>query len=140
MENIGYAIPSSVVRAIVDNIIHYCYGKDCESVMRGILGITVRVSGYSTAYDTETGLLIRSEEVSVREVTAGGLGEAVLRAGDVVKSITVGDRTVTVTRQHHLIDAMLDVRVGDTVSIVILRDGVEQTVSATVTEDCLTAY
>ena len=140
VENIGYAIPSSVVRAIADNIIDYCYGKDCESVMRGILGITIETSAYSTAYDTETGLLVRYEEISVHEVTTGGLGESILKAGDVIKSITIGDKTVTVTRQHHLIDAMLDVRVGDTVSIVIVRDGTEQTVSTTITEDCLTEY
>lgn len=140
VENIGYAIPSNVARAIADNIIDYCYGKDCESVMRGILGITIETSAYSTAYDTETGLFIRREEISVHEVTAGGLGESILKAGDVIKSITIGDKIVTVTRQHHLIDAMLDVRVGDTVSIVIVRDGMEQTVSTTITENCLTEY
>lgn len=140
VENIGYAIPSNVVRAVADNIIDYCYGKDCESVMRGILGISITIDSYSTVYDSETGLLIRCEKVSVYEVTAGGLGEAILRAGDVIQSITIGEKTVSVTRQHHLIDAMLDVRVGDTVSIVVVRNGTEQTVSTTITQDCLTAY
>ncbi len=140
IENIGYALPSNVVRAIADNIIDYCYGKDCESVMRGLLGITVQVSNYDTYYDTETGFLVRAEEISVSEVSAGGLGEAILEAGDIVKSITIGDKTISVTRQHHLIDAMLDVRVGDTVSLVILRDGAEMTVSTSITENSLSAY
>ncbi len=140
IENIGYAIPSNVVRAVADNIIDYCYGTDCESVMRGLLGITVQTTGYSTAYDAESGLLVRREEISVYEVTAGGLGEDILKADDVVKSITVGEKTVTVTRQHHLIDAMLDVRVGDTVTLSIVRDGQEMTVSTAITEDCLAAY
>lgn len=140
VENIGYAIPSNVARAIADNIIDYCYGTDCETVMRGILGITVAVNELSTAYDTETGLLVRKEKICVYEVSAGGLGEEILREGDIVLSITVGGKTTEVTRQHHLIDAMLDVRVGDNVTIQILRDGEEQTVSATITEDCLTAY
>ena len=140
VENIGYAIPSSVVRAIADNIIDYCYGKDCESVMRGILGITIETSAYSTAYDAEKGLLVRYEEISVHEVTTGGLGESILKAGDVIKSITIGDKTVTVTRQHHLIDAMLDVRVGDTVSMEIVRGGENKTVSTVITQDCLAAY
>ncbi len=140
IENIGYALPSNVVRAIADNIIDYCYGKDCESVMRGLLGITVEVSDYGTYFDTQSGLIVRSEEITVHEVTAGGLGEAILKAGDVVKSITIGENTITVTRQHHLIDAMLDVRVGDIVSLVIIRDGVETSVSTTITEDSLSAY
>ncbi len=140
IENIGYALPSNVVRAVADNIIDYCYGKDCESVMRGLLGITIEVSDYDTYFDTQSGLIVRREEITVHEVTAGGLGEAILKAGDVVKSITIGEETVTVTRQHHLIDAMLDVRVGDTVSLVIIRDGRETTVSTIITEDSLSAY
>ncbi len=140
IENIGYALPSNVVRAIADNIIDYCFGTDCESVMRGLLGITIQVTGYSTAYDATTGLLVRSEEISVYEVTAGGLGADILQASDIVKSITIGERSIAVTRQHHLIDAMLDVRVGDTVTLLIVRDGQELAVSATITEDCLSAY
>ncbi len=140
IENIGYALPSNVVRAIADNIIDYCYGKDCESVMRGLLGITIEVSDYDTYFDLESGLLVRIEEITVHEVTAGGPGEAILKAGDVVKSITIGEDTITVTRQHHLIDAMLDVRVGDTVSLVIVRNGMETTVSTTITEASLSAY
>ncbi len=140
IENIGYALPSNVVRAVADNIIDYCHGTDCESVMRGLLGITIQTTGYSTAYDAELGLLLRREEISVYEVTAGGLGENILKADDVVKSITIGETTITVTRQHHLIDAMLDVRVGDTVTLSIVRDGQEMTVSTIITEDCLSAY
>ncbi len=140
IENIGYALPSNVVRAIADNIIDYCYGTECESVMRGLLGITVQVSDYDTYYDTETGFIVRVEEISVYEVTSGGLGEAILQANDIIKSITVGEKTIAVTRQHHLIDAMLDVRVGDTVSLVIIRDGVEMTVSTSITENSLSAY
>ncbi len=141
IENIGYALPSNVVRAIADNIIDYCYGKDCENVMRGMLGITVEVSDYNTSLDINTGLVVRQEEIRVYEVTSGGLGDAILKSGDIIKSIAIGDSDkVFVTRQHHLIDAMLDVRVGDTVYIVILRNGTETTVSTVITEDCLTAY
>ncbi len=140
IENIGYALPSNVVRAIADNIIDYCYGKECESVMRGLLGITVQVSDLETYYDNESGLIVRVEEISVYEVSAGGLAENILKAGDIVSSITVGVRTISVTRQHHLIDAMLDVRVGDIVSMVIYRDGIGMTVSTVITEDCLAEY
>ena len=140
IEGIAYAIPSSVARAIADNIIDYCYGKNCESVMRGLLGVKITTTGYSTEYDTEKGVLRRVEEISVYEVTAGGLGDGMLLKNDVVKSITIGDKTISVTRQHHLIDAMLDVRVGDTVSIVIVRNGTEKIVSTTITESCLVKY
>ncbi len=140
IENIGYALPSNVVRAVSDNIIDYCYLQECESVMRGLLGITIQISDYDTEYDAERGLLIRKEEISVLEVSIGGLGEVILQQNDVLKSITIGEKTVEITRQHHLIDAMLDVRVSDTVTIHIIRAGVEMTVSAVITEDCLVSY
>ena len=137
---VGYAIPSNVVRAIADNIIDYCYGKDCKSVMRGLLGITVTTTALNTKYDPETGLFSKCEEVSVYEVSDGGIAKGILEQGDVIKAITIGNKTVTVTRQYHLIDAMLDVRVGDKVSLTIIRNGVEKTVSTTITEACLAAY
>lgn len=140
VENIGYAIPSNVARAIADNIIDFCYGKDCKTVMRGLLGITVTTNALSTKYNTETGVLERYEEIVVHEVNRGGLGEAILKAGDILKTITLGERKVEITRQYHLIDAMLDVRVGDTVYMEILRNGEEITVSTVITEDCLVAY
>ncbi|MBQ9745100.1 MAG: trypsin-like peptidase domain-containing protein [Clostridia bacterium] len=140
VENIGYAIPSSVARAIADNIIDYCYGKDCETVMRGMLGISIATSGLSTYYDTETGMLVKCEEIKVHDVTTGGLGSEILKKDDIIKSVTIGSKTVKVTRQHHIIDAMLDVRVGQTVYIEIIRNGETKTVSTVITEDCLTAY
>jgi serine protease Do len=140
VENIGYAIPSNVARAIADNIIDFCYGKDCKTVMRGLLGITVTTNALSTKYNTETGVLERYEEIIVHEVNKGGLGETILKAGDILKTITLGERKVEITRQYHLIDAMLDVRVGDTVYMEILRNGEEITVSTVITEDCLVAY
>ena len=140
VENIGYAIPSNVARAIADNIIDFCYGKDCKTVMRGLLGITVTTNALSTKFNTETGVLERYEEIIVYEVNKGGLGEAILKAGDILKTITLGERKVEITRQYHLIDAMLDVRVGDTVYMEIIRNGEEMTVSTVITEDCLVAY
>lgn len=140
VENIGYAIPSNVARAIADNIIDYCYGKECKTVMRGILGITVVANSLSTYYDETEGVVVRVEEIAVHDVTAGGLGSKMFQAGDIIKSVTIGDKEIEITRQHHLIDAMLDVRVGDTVTNVIVRNGEEMVVSTVITQDCLAAY
>ena len=140
VENIGYAIPSGVVRAVADNIIDYCYENDCESVMRAMLGLQITVSAMSTAYDVETGALEKYEEISVYELSEGGIAESVLKIGDVLKSITVGEKTVEITRRHHLIDAMLDARVGEAISLVIERDGTQITVSLEISEGCLAEY
>ena len=140
IENIGYAIPSNVARGIADNIIDYCYGKSCKTVMRGILGITVRASELYTKYDTETGHIVKMETVIVDSVSNDGLGAQILQKNDIVRSITIGERQVDVTRTYHLVDAMLDARVGETVYFEIERAGVTQTVSTVITSDCLVAY
>ena len=60
--------------------------------------------------------------------------------GDVLCGVTVGEITTEITRQYHIIDMMLDVRPGDTVTINIIRDGAEMSLSIDITADCLTEY
>ena len=109
IENIGYAIPSNVVRAVADNIIYYSQNGSYSNVMRCILGITVTTDEMSTYYDTQKGILQKLESVIIAEITNGGLADGKLQANDVIKSIKINEKTVDVTRQHHLIDTMLDV-------------------------------
>ena len=74
------------------------------------------------------------------EINAGSLADNVLQSGDIFISATIDSDTTYITRQYHIIDLMLDMRVDDVVTIKILRDGAEKEVSITITEDCLTAY
>lgn len=140
VENIGYAIPSNVARAIADNIIYYCFNKKCETVMRGLLGVTVQTASVYTEYDAEKGIMRKYEQTKIKSVNADGLAYGILKENDIVKSIKIGDKKIEITRQYHLIDAMLDVRVGDTVILEIERNGEAKTVSTTITEGCLAPY
>ena len=140
IENIGYAIPSNVARAVTDNIIDHCYGTDCTSFMRAMLGVTVIPSSLSTRYDDSTGRIERYEEVSVYEISDGSLAKEIFEIGDLIKRVKSGYTVFDITRQFQLIDAMLDARVGDTVTFTVVRDGEEIELSTTITESCLTAY
>lgn len=140
VENIGYAIPSNVAISIADNIIDYCYGTDMERVQRALIGITVSATDSKATYDSETGRISIQEQVFVYEVSKGSLADGNLQAGDVLLSVTLKGETTSLTRQHQLIDRMLDVRPGDTVELCVLRDGQTHTVTLTITQDCLTAY
>ena len=139
VENIGYAIPSNVAISIAENIIDYCYGTEVERVQLALLGITVSASDSKAVYDSETGLSKIVEKVLIYETNEGYLADGVLMAGDVVLSASINGDVREITRQYHLIDMMLDLRVSDVVTLQIIRDGVEMTVSLTVTEDCLVA-
>ncbi len=138
---IGYAIPSNVATGVADNIIAYCYGKECKNVMRAILGLSVMAGDQTTEYLVEEGIILRRETITVSEVTKGGLAESILKVGDVIKSVKIGsNEEKELSRQFQLIDTMLDARVGDTVAFTIVRGGTETTVSTVLTQACLTAY
>lgn len=138
-ESIGYAIPSDVVTAVADNIIDNCFGTECRTVMRAVMGVAVEVSGMHTVYDPDTALITRVEEISAGEVTADGPANGLIKTGDVIKTITVGDKTVAVTRRHHVFDTMLEIRAGDTVTVTVERDGTEIPVEITFTAEDLVA-
>jgi serine protease Do len=140
VENIGYAIPSNVAVSIADNIIYYCYGTDEESVKRALLGITVSISDSKAVYDSETGIISIEETVFIYDVGTGSIAQGALMAGDILISATISGNTKEITRQHHIIDMMLDARIGDVVTLNILRGGEEKNVSFTITQDCLAEY
>ena len=139
VENIGYALPSTVVVAVVDNIIDYCYGTSCENVMRPLLGVTVATTASNAVYDEESGMLTIVDTVEIHEVESGKLG-SVFQVGDVLVSAKLNGTQKTLTRQHHIIDLLLTARVGDVVEFTVLRGGVETNLTVTITQDCLTSY
>lgn len=140
IDNIGYAIPSNIAKYVADNIIDYCDGKDNENVYRCLLGISVEAAESDAVYDTETGKIHIVEKVAVAEITSGSLAAGVLQVGDVIHSITIGGETYEVTRIYHIVDIMLNARVGDTVTISYTRGATDATATITITESSLTKY
>lgn len=141
VENIGYAIPSNVAKGITENILYYCDGTDKTSAYRCLLGITVAPGAASTVYDTETGKVHIVEQVVItEEVPTGSLAYGKLKKGDVLTAIRVGDTAREVSRTFHIVDAMLNARTGDTVTVTYRRAGTEGTATFTVTSDALSAW
>ena len=141
VENIAYAIPSNVAKAVAENIINYCYGTEATNVMRPILGLQIEVADRTSVYDPDSATISISETIRVNSITEGSISVDKFAVGDVLKSITVGGETTEITRMHHVIDRMLYARENDTVSFkVVGEDGTEKTVNITITKDCLTAY
>ena len=124
-----------------DHELNYCFNKDCESVMRPMLGITVQTVESKTVIDSKTGLLRIVETIKVVEVSSKSLADGVFKEGDIfVKVIRQSGEEINITRQYNIIDIMLGIPVGETVKFVMLRDGAQVTLSVTLTESCLTAY
>ena len=68
------------------------------------------------------------------------ISSGILESGDIFVSAKLNNEIILITRQYHIIDMMLDLRVGDVVTLEIQRNGENMTFDITITEDCLTAY
>ena len=140
VENIAYAIPSNVARAIADNIIYYSPLMNKQCVMRVLLNVTVQTSGLSTTLSEEDGFINKIEQVTIASIMDGSIVKDKLEIGDIINSITIGDKTTQITRQYMFIDALLDARVGSDVKIGYTRNGQQETATITITQDCLAEY
>ena len=139
-EGMGYAIPSNVVRAIADNIIHYCDTTNKSCVYRCILGITVESQDQRAVYDTETGRLSIVENVVVTDITSGSAASGVFKTGDTVKAVSIDGVSRDVTRRYQIIDFLLDAREGSELEFTVIRGGEEITLRITVTKSMIQAY
>jgi serine protease Do len=128
VENIGYALPSNVVKYVVENILDY---KDTESggvVKKCMLGISIQTTESKAVYDTETGTVHIDETVSIVDITDTSLVKDSLMKNDVLKTVGIDrggdgtvDETYSVTRSFIIVDLMLTMRVGDKLTITVER-------------------
>lgn len=140
VENIGYAIPSNIALAVAENIREHCFGTTQTAVQRALMGVTVATTESHAVLDESTGKVRVVETVEVYEVNRGSLAYGKLEAGDILVSAVIGGKTVQITRQHHIVDAMLNARLGDTVVVSVLRNGEAMEFAMVVTSDCITEY
>jgi len=139
-DGMGYAIPSNIAKYVSDNVLYYCNGQDKTSVQKCILGVTLTPAELYTAYDTETGKIHKHEKIKVTEIIAGSIADGVFRVGDIINSITIDGAKHDVTRMFHLIDPMLNARVGSRIVVNLQRDGDNIELTVNVTADTLTEY
>ncbi len=140
VENIAYAIPGNVAKAIADNIIYYNTTRKTNCVMRVLLNVTVQTSGLSTELDEQTGFINKIEQVKIASVNNNSIVKGKLQEGDIINSITINGVTTNITRQYQFIDVLLDARVGNDVTIEFTRNDAKQSITVTITEDCLAEY
>ena len=138
IEGIAYAIPSNIAIGVAQNIIdNSARASYTDGVWRCLLGVSVASTDSRRVVDEEQGIVTIVEDVIVAEIVSGGLADGVLEEDDLLKCVQIGDRSYEITRTFVIVDAMLNVRVGDTVTLLFERDGEVITVSIEITEDCI---
>ena len=135
VENIAYAIPLPTAIGAADNIIDNCSDNASSNPVVADLGISLAIADSYAKFNTDTGLISIIEQISVYEINAESPLYEQLAESDTIRSVTVGDKTFTVTRLYHLRDALLTARIGDTVTLNVERDGAATSVTVTLTEE-----
>ena len=121
VEGIGFAIPMSEAKSIVDDLINYGYvtgrpqlGISCQDVTEAV----------SQAYNIPVGSYIFS-------VTAGGAADqAGLQPGDVITGIQ--DQTISTTEELNAVKNQY--KAGDTITLTYVRAGETKKVDVTLAE------
>ncbi len=136
-DNMGYALPVTQVKYVMDNILDNAQGGKTGYVSKAWLGIeTYLQSSVATLVDGEINI---QETFFVSEVLSGsdaGAGKDKFAYRDVIVGMKVGDSEwCTFERRYQFIDKMLTVRKGDTVLFKVLRDNVETEISITFDKD-----
>ena len=134
VEGIGYIIPSDIALRAADNIIHSSEIYGVTNIRKCLLGITVTYEDPKTVIDPTTGAVHRKERVVVKEIVPASAAIGKVLVDDIIVSLSVRGETVMADRVHNIVDFMRGVRVGDTVTITLIRNGEEMTVDVTFTE------
>ena len=119
VENISYAIPSSIAVNVAEKIIR------TGELKKVVLGLTIQVTRSYASYDKETSTTKIFEEITVKGVApTSPLYDYVLE-GDIIKSITFGGKTYNATRNFVILDACIRGELGMEFSIKVIRGGEE---------------
>jgi len=119
IEGMGYAIPSNTVANITNDLIEYGYVKN-----RATLGVKVLSDANAYLYYNINGLMIT-------DVIEGGAAEkAGLMANDIIKEID-GKQILNYADLSNVLNKL---NIGDTVKILIERDGAEKEFKVTLQE------
>jgi S1-C subfamily serine protease len=131
----GYALPSTQVKNLCDNILaNQTNGVGMVKVAR--FGIEVTPSASTPYYDANGNLRIREEFMVAKIISANSAAYNILKVGDVFESMSINDgEWIEFKRQYQINDLLLTVRKGDVVKLKIKRDGSEKTVSVNFDKD-----
>ncbi|HLS81665.1 MAG TPA: Do family serine endopeptidase [Steroidobacter sp.] len=120
---IGFAIPSNMVRAVMDQLVKY------GEVKRGVLG--VQLANQFTPEIAESLGLRNARGALVSQVVEGSAAErAGVRAGDVITSINGRN----IANASELRNAIGLLRIGEKIELGLIREGKPRRVTAVISE------
>lgn len=139
IENMGYALPASTVRRVVARLLANANKTSSGSLTTGFssfsLGIDLQVDHYTTMMENDRVVIYQT--LSINSLQSGSVAsQSGLARGDVLVSIAIGSMsggsfianyTCPISREYHLSNTELQVKKGDCVQVVVLRNGTRRT-------------
>ena len=124
IENIAYAIPSSVVYGVYKNLVSQQNAYGNTKIKYCALGVGVDITDSWAEYDSSSKTTVIKQKVRISSVEYGSVAYGKLKAGDVLVSINIDGVEKPLYRPYMIGDYMLGFKQGDQVKITFVRDGV----------------
>lgn len=117
-QNINYAIPVSIVKPVVENIMYY--GKSAPKIVS--LGVEVRSENIKYVYDENLGHGVICEDIIINGVVDGSLASTFgLLEGDKLVSFNINDNKIMLERYFQIADIIYTIRPNDVISFTFKR-------------------
>lgn len=134
----GYALPITQVKYVMDNILanfESATSTNKGRVVKARFGVTTTVTKSESGIDSNGKLYVK-EEISVYKVgeqnaqgfwvSNGYISHGKFQEGDILKTIQIGTgEKVEIDHLYTVSEYVLNIRLGDTVKVVVERGGVE---------------
>ena len=115
-QNINYAVPIQIVKAVTDNIMYYYSDGDdtTNGVYKATFGVTVTAKISKYVYEEASGFGKIIEEILVLEVAEGTIAEKIgLQKDDVLKALVINGNYYGLSRYFEIGDLILSMKVED---------------------------
>lgn len=129
IENIAYAIPSSIASSITQNII-----ANSGSYKKLSIGITLSSQNSKSVYNSTTGMVDLEEDVIISAIEENSVASNLFEVNDKIVSISIGDKKITIKRMYEVVDYLNNVRLNDNVTFEIKRGDTTKDIPLTVQE------
>ena len=123
-QNINFAIPYSIVKNTVENILYYANDGDDTTIgaYKPTIGFTSVIDSSRFVYNSQTGFGEIQENIVVLEVIENTFAQSMgLLSDDYIKAITINGKTTDIVRDYILSDIILTLRPGATIALTVKR-------------------
>ena len=136
IENMGYAIPRDIVVNVAENIIYNYENTTFRGVNKITVGLSLEIQDSYSVFNVSTQKTEIIEKSMIIAVSNNSLASVVgFEVNDYIQSIEINGVVYKTTRQYQIIDLALNIRIGDSVTYHVLRNGVNTNVSFVATSE-----